>query len=131
MARQMLSDAVIVQKKLDVDIGPGLAVVEGATGDSVALPGGADVKFLGISIEDGKAGEYRPILIGGGAIVKVQAAAAITRGADVSVNGVTGTFKIAAPGAGVNSYLAGDAAEAAANAGDFIGVNFKPGWKQG
>lgn len=130
MALQMLSETLVIEKKLEADIGPFLVVVEGAADGGAALPAAADVNFLGVTLEDGKSGEYRPIAIDGG-VVKVMAAAAIARGAWVSINAATGRIKTAAPGAGTNTYVLGKALEAAAANGDVIGVLFAPGLMQG
>lgn len=130
LAQQSLKNTLIVSKKLEAAIGPALVVVEGAAAGGVALPGGADVNFVGVTLEDGASGEYRPIAIHGG-IVRITASAAIARGAEVSVAGATGKIKTAAPGAGVNTFIVGKATEAAAADGDVIGVSFTPYSKQG
>lgn len=120
----------VVYRNLEADIGPFLVVVKGVAADSVALPAAADANFIGVTMEDGKNGERRPIAVAGG-IVKVTAQAAITEGAWVSIQGVTGKVKAAAPGAGVNSYVLGKALQPAAADGDVIGVLLCPCILQG
>jgi hypothetical protein len=130
-AMQQMGGALILKKKLDAAIGPHLVVVKGATAGSVALPGGADVNFMGVTTEDGAINEYRDVVVGGPCIVKCTASAAIAEGALVSVAGATGKIKTAAPAAGSNSFIVGKAMEAAAADGDLIGVLFMPCVLQG
>jgi molecular chaperone DnaK (HSP70) len=131
LARRQLGDGTTtLPKKLEANIGPYLVVVEGAAVDGAALPGGADVNFLGVTLEDGLSGEYRNIAIDGG-IVPVTASAAIARGVWVSVANAQGQIKTAAPGAGTNTYVLGKTMEAASAAGDVIGVLLAPGLMQG
>ncbi len=120
-------DAIILEKALEADIGPHLVVVKGSADGGVALPGGADVQWMGVTIENGLSGEKRKVVVGGGVIVKIKAAAAIAEGANVSIHGTTGKIKTAAPSTGANSFVVGKAMEAAANDGDIIGVLLTPG----
>lgn len=128
--KQQLGSTLVLQKKLEANIGPFLVVVEGAAVEGAALPGGADVTFMGVTLEDGLSGEYRPVAIAGG-IVACVASAAIARGAYVSVAGATGKIKTAAPAAGSNSFVLGKAQEAAGADGDIIGVLLAPAILQG
>lgn len=120
----------IVYRTLEADIGPFLVVVKGTAADSAALPAAADANFIGVTMENGLSGERRPIAVAGG-IVKCTAQAAITEGAWVSIQGVTGKIKAAAPSAGSNSYVLGKAMQAAAADGDIIGVLLCPAILQG
>jgi hypothetical protein len=63
-------------------------------------------------------------------IAYVEAGAAIALGAPVTSDG-TGRGVTAAPAAGVNNRIIGIAEEAAAAAGDVIGVLLEPGFIQG
>ncbi len=129
-AMQQIGITLILRKKLDAAIGPHLVVVKGAAANSVALPGGADVAFMGVTMENGAINELRDVAIDGG-IVKCTASAAIAEGAEVSVAGASGKIKTSAPAAGVNSYVVGYAMEAAAADGDIIGVLLSRSIKQG
>lgn len=129
-AMRQTKNTLFLRKKLDVAIGPYLVVVKGASLNSVALPGGADVNFMGVTAEDGAINELRDVAIDGG-IFPITASAAIAEGAEVSVAGVTGKIKTSAPAAGVNSYVVGIAMEPAAADGDVIGVLLKRYIKQG
>ena len=128
--QQVGGETVILSKKLEAAIGPHLVVVEGANPGGAALPGGADVNFMGVTLEDGALGEYRPIAVDGG-IVRITASAAIARGAEVSIANVAGQIKTSAPGAGINSVVVGIAQDAAAALGDIIGVILTRYSKQG
>lgn len=128
--QQVGGETVILTKKMEAAIGAFLVVVEGAAAGGAALPGGADVNFMGVTLEDGALGEYRPVAVDGG-IVRCTASAAIARGAEVSVAGASGQIKTSAPAAGVNSYVIGIAQDAASAAGDIIGVLLTRSIKQG
>lgn len=131
LARRQLGDGTTtLPKRLEANVGPFLVVVEGTNVDGAALPGAADVNFLGVTLEDGISGEIRNIAIDGG-IVPVTASAAIARGAWVSVANTSGQIKTAAPTTGGNTYVLGKAMDAATAAGDVIGVLLVPGLMQG
>lgn len=130
LSQRALKETVIVQRTLEADIGPCLVVVKGSAAQSAALPSAADVQFLGVTLEDGKNGEKRPIAVDGG-IVPCTAGAAIAEGAFVSVHGTGGLIKTAAPSAGTNSFIIGKAMEAAGASGDIIGVLLMPCVLQG
>lgn len=120
----------VMYRNLEADVGPFLVVIKGTAADSAILATTADANFLGVTMEDGKSGERRPIAMHGG-VVKCTAKAAITEGAWVSVNGSDGKIKAAAPSAGSNSYVLGKAMQAAAADGDIIGVLLTPCILQG
>lgn len=104
-------------------------VVEGTNDGEVAMPSGADVqKIVGVVVALG------PLAGAAGDVVMVQrdgdtfckAGASITRGDRISINGTAGNVKTAAPGAGTNVGLVGQANEAASS-GDIFSVKLIPG----
>ena len=117
------NETTIVYRNLEADIGPFLCVIKGSAADSAILTTTADANFLGVTMEDGKNGERRPVAVDGG-IIKCTASAAIAEGALVSVAGATGKIKTAAPAAGSNSFAIGIAMQPASADGDVIGVLF-------
>lgn len=129
-AIRQVEETLFLTKKLEAAIGPYLVVIAGAAAGGVRLPLAADAQWLGVTMEDGAINEYRSIAVMGG-IVPITASAAIAEGAFVSIAGVSGQIKTAAPAAGSNSFIVGKAMEAAGAAGDVIGVLLCPCVLQG
>ena len=116
------SGATIKPYVLDVDIPAYRAVVVGSAEDHCTLPGGANADdFLGYTLQDGLAGETRPIHLSGG-IALATAGGAIAVGKKVNIAGATGKVAAAAPAQGVNNHIVGRALRAAAADGDVIPV---------
>lgn len=95
----------------------GVAVIAGAAYNTVALPGGANVRALGVTaIPTKNAGD--PVSVVEFGEVTAIADAAITRGQWVMVNAATGQLAPVGAVAGTNYETVGIALEAAANQGD-------------
>jgi hypothetical protein len=95
----------------------GVAVVAGAAANTVALPGGANVRALGVTaIPTVNAGD--PVSVVEFGEVTAIADAAIARGQWVMVNAATGQLAPVGAVAGTNYETVGLALEAAANQGD-------------
>ena len=106
-------------------------VVEGTVDGDVVLPGAADVgSIVGVALEAGATNEIIDVAMVPSYVICI-AAAAIARGARVSISAITGTVKTAAPGAGINTSIVGQAMQAAAAAGDQISVLLTLGSAQG
>lgn len=103
--------------KADTAIAAGVAVVAGAAINSVALPGGANVRALGVTGSAAlNAGD--PILVVEVGEVTAIADAAIVRSNYVMVNAATGQLAPVGAVAGTNYDTVGIALEAAAAQGD-------------
>ena len=103
--------------KCDAVIGAGLAVIGGAAPNSVALPGGANVRALGVTAAASvNVGDPIPIVEFGE--VTAIADAAIARSQWVMVNAATGQLAPVGAVAGTNYETVGIALEAAAAQGD-------------
>lgn len=101
----------------DTAIGAGLAVVAGASAGSVALPGGANVRALGVTgLASANAGDPLPVVELGE--VTAIADTAITRGQWVIVNAATGQLAPIANVAGGEFEVVGLALESATAQGD-------------
>ena len=112
----------------------GSLVVVGSADMSCTLPSGADPTsgVIGIAKREGGGsysdGETVDVVTSGvGAGI---AGATITRGQLVTAFGAAGTLKPAAPGAGVNDMVLGEAMESAV-AGDRVGILVNPHLIQG
>jgi hypothetical protein len=101
----------------DAVIGAGLAVIAGAAFNSVALPGGANVRALGVTAQ-GNANIGDPISVVEAGEVTAVADAAIARGNWVMVNAATGKLAPVGAVAGTNYETVGIALEAAAAQND-------------
>lgn len=125
---------LLVSMEAESIIADGIAVVVGAADMKCALPAGADPVggVLGlVKIEGGTScavGDTVDIVTSG--VYAGVAAAGITRGDKVAINGATGTLKTAAPGAGVNNMVVGTALSSA-SAGDRFPVLINPHVMQG
>lgn len=103
--------------KCDVVLPAGVAVIAGAAANSVALPGGANVRALGVTgLATANIGD--PVMVVEFGEVTAIADAAIARGQWVMVNAVTGQLAPVGAVAGTNYETVGLALEAAANQGD-------------
>lgn len=106
-------------------------VVEGTADGQVKAPGDADAgAIVGIALHDAAAGERVKVARPGDS-APVKAGAAIARGALVSIHGTTGKVKTAAPAAGANAFVVGQAQNAAAADGDIIYCLIMPSVLQG
>lgn len=106
-------------------------LVAGTSNKQVKLPTAADVgNIIGVAMADAASGAEVPVAEPG-SVVRCIAQAAIARGAFVSIQGVTGKVKTAAPGAGTNTFLVGQALNSAAADGDHVWVRIDPGVMQG
>ena len=101
----------------DVALSAGIAVIAGAAANSVKLPTAANQRALGVtSLATVNAGD--PITVVEQGEVIAIADAAITRGAWVMINAITGQLAPVGAVAGTNYEAVGYALEAAANQGD-------------
>lgn len=101
----------------DVVLAAGVAVVDGAAINSVALPGGANVRALGVTAQATQnIGD--PVTVVEVGEVTAIADAAITRHQWVMVNAATGQLAPVGAVAGTNYEAVGLALEAAAAQGD-------------
>jgi hypothetical protein len=116
--------------KGDSAIVAGVAVIAGSDGDHVALPGGANVRALGISSAAIDAAEKSVAVVEVGE-VKAIADAAINRGDLVMVNANTGQLAPIGAVAGTNYHTVGIALEAAAAQGDEFLLLVLPSRSQG
>lgn len=116
-------------------VSDGLAVVVGTADHKVALPAGADPTGGVVGLvhrPDGTSAASGAIVdVVATGIYPAVAAAAITRGAKVAINGATGKVKTAAPAAGTNTMILGTALESAAADGDRITVALSISLMQG
>jgi hypothetical protein len=103
--------------KADAVIGAGLAIIAGAAINSVALPGGANVRALGVTA-NAAANIGDPVGVVEFGEVTAIADAAIARGQWVMVNAATGQLAPVGAVAGTNYEAVGLALEAAAAQGD-------------
>jgi hypothetical protein len=101
----------------DVVLAAGVAVVGGAAYNSVALPGGANVRALGVTAQ-ATANIGDPVAIVELGEVTAVADAAIARGDYVMVNAATGKLAPVGAVAGTNYHAVGIALEAAAAQND-------------
>jgi hypothetical protein len=112
-----VGNQVIRSYKADTAIAAGVAVVPGAAINSVALPGGSNVRALGVTATAAvNAGD--PIAVVESGEVVAIADAAVNRQDYVMVNAVTGQLAPVGAVAGTNYHALGIALEAAANQGD-------------
>ena len=103
--------------KTDVVVSAGIAVVAGAAPNSVALPGGQNVRALGVtSLATQNIGD--PVTVVESGEVTAIADAAIARGQWLMVNAVTGQLAPIGVVAGTNYEVVGVALEAAVAQGD-------------
>lgn len=103
--------------KCDAVLSAGVAVVAGAAPNSVALPGGQNVRALGVtSLATANAGD--PVTVIEYGEVTAIADAAIARSQWVMVNAATGQLAPVGAVAGTNYETVGLALEAAAAQGD-------------
>ena len=133
MATSMRLPGLIRQAIAEATIADGVACVVG-TADYSAAVAGADptAGVIGIAKREGGGsysdGETVDVVTSGvGAGI---AGATITRGQLVTAFGAAGTLKPAAPGAGVNDMVLGEAMESAV-AGDRVGILVNPHLIQG
>jgi len=97
-------------------------LVTQASDGQVDLVADATEKPLGVACESqSTVGGSVPVAIPNGAIVKVEAGAAITLGADLEAAG-DGTGRVITHTSGVGDYIVGTAMTAAGAAGDIIEV---------
>jgi hypothetical protein len=97
----------------------GVAVIAGVAADQANLPGGANVRALGVTAAPANLGEAVSVVECGE--VRAIADAAIARGDYVMVNAATGQLAPIGAVAGTNYHVVGIALEAAAAQGaDFL-----------
>lgn len=117
MPRIVTNQEIVPFNQETASIGAHLIVVEGTADGQVKLPGGADAGgIVGITQLAGNATADTRILVvtGGYAELFVKAAGtSIARGDYLSIHGTSGMGKKAAPAAGVNTFIAAKAMEAA------------------
>jgi hypothetical protein len=101
----------------DVVLAAGIAVIAGALRNSVALPGGANVRALGVTAA-ATVNVGDPVTVIESGEVTAIADAAIARGQWVMVNAATGQLAPIGAVAGTNYETVGVALEAAAAQGD-------------
>lgn len=126
----VIGEATIRPYVGDAVLGAGVAVIAGAARNSVALPGGANVRALGITAAATlNAGD--PVGIVEYGEVTAIADAAIARGQWVMVNAATGQLAPIGAVAGTNYEVVGLALEAAAAQGDEFLMLVLPSRAQG
>lgn len=130
MAYGTVGPQVIRSYKADAAIAVGLAVIGGAAVDSVALPGGANVRALGVTAAAVDAAG-KPVSVVEFGEVKAVADAAIARGDYVMVNAATGKLAPIGATAGTNYHVVGIALEAAAAQNDTFALFVCPSRAQG
>lgn len=111
-------------------IGAGLAVIAGTAEDQAKLPGGANVRALGVT-SDAAAAVDDPLPVIEFGEVKAVADAAIARGDLIMVNAATGKLGPIGAVAGTNYHVVGVALEAAAAQDDVFTLLVCPSRAQG
>lgn len=106
-------------------------LVEGTADKQATLPGGANVgNIIGIALHAAADGEEVEVAEAG-SYCRAIANAAISRGAMLAIAGTSGNVLTAAPGAGTNTFLVGQAKSAAAASGDHVFIHINPSVMQG
>lgn len=105
-------------------------VVEGTADGEVDLPGGADVgAIVGVAQHAAAAGA-RVNVAEPGSFTRAIASGSISRGANVSIAGVSGAVKTAAPSTGANTFIVGQAKSDASD-GEQVFIQINPSVMQG
>jgi predicted RecA/RadA family phage recombinase len=124
----------IVPMETESAVRDGDLVVVGSADNKCAFPGGASptTGLLGVvMLPDGSVaavGDTVDVLLSG--IYPVRSGGVITRGDQITSNGVDGTAKTETAGAGVNVGVIGQALESGAS-GERVSTNINPFIKQG
>lgn len=104
-------------------------VIKGTADDDVKMPTGAGGNVIGVAQHAATDGEQVSVAVAGPSMAYASAAIAI--GAKVANAGTTGKTVTAAPGAGANVDIAGNALSAASADGALHKINVCPSVMQG
>lgn len=121
---------VITRESEGGAIGSGLAVIQGTASNQAKLPGGANVRALGITgFAVDAAAKQQAVIIAG--VAKAVADAAVSVGDYVMINAATGKLAPVGATAGTNYHVVGIALSAAAAQDDEFDVLVAPSRAQG